>query len=160
MINVFRLLKINYLGNIMTELKILIILHIISAIIFAGYYWLISLKVLPKALKASDFSMLQSFEKPYYITVMIALGIQILTGFRMAMIALPIKSWFDFSNPVSAAISTKFILLGILIVLIGIMKSVWYRNSNLKAAAFGIYLISIVSLLFVWTGVSIRFGGF
>lgn len=144
----------------MTELKILIILHIISAIIFAGYYWLFALKVVPKALKAGDFSMLQSYEKPYHTIVMIFLGIQILTGFRLAMIALQIKSWFDFSNPLSVAISVKFILLGILIALIAILKSVFYRNTNLKGAAFGIYLIAILALIFVWTGVSIRFGGF
>jgi hypothetical protein len=144
----------------MSELKILIFLHILSATIWVGYYLLLAFKTLPMALKNNDFGVMQSFEKPFHNLTMIALLVQVLVGFRMAMLLLPMKQWFNFSDPISSGITLKFILLGLLIVLIGLNKSVFYKRRNLKAAAIINYLITVISVLFIYTGISIRFGGF
>ena len=143
----------------MTEQKILVFIHVLSAAIWAGYYLLLSFKVLPSAIRNNDLDSIKSFEKPYHTLTMIILVLQVLTGFRMAMILMPMGSWFDFANPMSAGISFKFILLGLIIVLIGLNKAVFGRRNNLRGVVVINYLITLCSVLFIYTGVTIRFGG-
>lgn len=141
------------------EMKILLYLHLISAVVFVGYFLLLSFKTVPAALRAKNLQIIKDFEKPLHSIVMNFLIVQILTGFRLSMILLPIGQWFDFSNPISSAISLKLILLGILIIFIVLKKAVFSKKENLAGVITVIILIDIIALLLIWTGVSLRFGG-
>ena len=142
----------------MTELKILVFLHIIAASIWAGGYIILSISILPKSIRQKSTDLIQNFNKSFHTISMIALTIQIITGFRLATLLLPMSNWAEFSNPVALGINTKFLLLFLTVISIIIEKIYLKKSNNINFTAFMIIFITILSVIFIYTGISIRIG--
>ncbi|QXC32046.1 CopD family protein [Aeromonas sp. FDAARGOS 1409] len=104
------------------------------------------------------------FESVYEKIGMPALIIQVITGLYLAYRMLPdVSQWLDFSNPVAHPILLK---LSLLALTLGFAMSARFRviphlsEKNLVTMAWHIIPVTIISILFVITGVSFRTGWF
>lgn len=141
-----------------------LLLHILAATIWTGGHIVLSVVVLPRVLKERSPARLLEFESVYEKIGMPALIIQVITGFYLAYRMLPdVSQWLDFSNPVAHPILLK---LSLLALTLGFAMSARFRviphlsEKNLVTMAWHIIPVTIISILFVITGVSFRTGWF
>jgi putative copper export protein len=143
--------------------KYILLLHILSAAIWTGGHIILATVILPKALKRKSVEIIQNFEMPFERIGIPALIIQVLTGFYMAHTLLPDFSyWFSFLPGLPTLIGLKIILLltTVLLALDARLRLIPKLNeNNLSQLALHIIPVTIISILFVWVGVSIRTGG-
>lgn len=93
-------------------LNYILIAHLLGATIWTGGHLILSLVVLPKALKAQELAGLMAFEEQFEKIGMPALVLQIITGLWMAYRLLPdVSLWFGFDNDLSVLITAKLMLL-------------------------------------------------
>ena len=89
-----------------------------------------------------------------------ALIIQVITGIYLAYSLLPnVSEWFSFSNHISTHVGIKLILLIITIILALHARFKLIPNlseKNLNALAVHIFMVALVAILFVITGLSFR----
>lgn len=143
------------------EYKILLILHTLGACVWVGGHLILALTILPKSLKLKDPEIISTFESMFERIGIPSLIIQVVTGLRLAMISLPIREWFDFSNTISALISIKIILL-----LLTVMLAVHARffiipkldADKLSMLGWHIAGVTVISVLMLLTGLSFRIG--
>lgn len=140
----------------------LLLLHLLAATIWTGGHIVLSVVVLPRALKERSPKALLEFESVYEKIGMPALIVQVLTGFMMAHRLLPdVAQWFNPANPISHPILAK---LGLLILTLGFAISARLRvipnlsPDTLKVMAWHIVPVTVFSILFVVVGVSFRTG--
>lgn len=137
-------------------------LHILAATVWTGGHIVLATTILPKALKTKNVDTLRSFEQGYEKVGIPALIIQITTGIYMAFTLIPqLNMWFDWSNPVAKIISLKLGLLALTAMLavdarLRIIPKLSPQNIN--ALAWHIIPVTIVSILFVFVGVSMKTG--
>jgi len=116
-------------------------LHILGATIWTGGHIILALIVLPKALKESSTKILLDFESVYERIGMPALITQIVTGIYLALnIESDVLNWFNIDNRVTNVILTNL------------------NESNLALMGWHIRAVTIISILFVFVGVSFRTG--
>lgn len=140
---------------------LLIILHTIAASIWIGGHLILSLILVPEALKKRDYLIISNFETRFEKVGIPALLIQVITGIWMAVKYLPVKDWFDFSNSMSALISTKLLLLAATILLALHARLVIIpklTNEKIPLLASHIFLVTLISILFLIVGLSFRLG--
>lgn len=138
---------------------ILVFIHIIAASIWAGGHLILAIRILPKALKKNDFSIIQNFEKSYEPIGIPALLILFVTGFWLIFIRIPnFSDWFSFQEHLPKHLLIKCILLIITLVLAVQARFFLIPNKKLKPLAIHIILVTLVAVLFVLTGVSLRTG--
>ncbi len=146
------------------EYSILILTHILAASIWTGGHLILAIAIVPGALKRKDVQVIQKFEESYEKIGIPALIIQILTGLRLSYLFLPeISDWFGFQSRVSTHITLKFILLGVTLLLAihARLRLVPKLNqNNLRMLTMHILAVTVIAVLFVVVGVSIRVGGF
>ncbi len=140
----------------------LLFFHILGATIWTGGHIVLSVVILPKVLREKSPEQLLNFESVYEKIGMPALIIQVITGFLLASRMLPdTGGWFDFSNPLTHALALKFILLALTA---GFAIDARLRvipnlsEKNLSVMAWHIWPVTILSILFVFAGVSFRTG--
>jgi len=138
----------------------LVILHVIGATIWTGGHLVLSTTVLQKALKLKDKNILLDFEEQYERIGMPALLSQIITGVILA-IYYSNDFWIIFlmDNKIHTIITIKFILLIItsataIHAKIKVLPSL--SNDSLPFMAKHVYIITIVSVIYVITGVLVR----
>lgn len=141
------------------EYKILIILHVLGAAVWVGGHLMLAISILPKALKTKQASLVLDFEKHYEKLGIPALIIQVLTGFRLAMIYQPMSEWFSFSNPTSSLIGYK--LIGLLSIIMLAIHARFFiipklSSSNLGLMGLHIVAVTVISVLMLVWGVSFR----
>lgn len=141
-----------------------LLLHILAATIWTGGHIVLSVVVLPRVLRERSPARLLEFESVYEKIGMPALIIQVITGLYLAYRMLPdVSQWLDFSNPVAHSILLK---LSLLALTLGFAMSARFRviphlsEKNLVTMAWHIIPVTIISILFVITGVSFRTGWF
>lgn len=141
-----------------------LLLHILAATIWTGGHIVLSVVVLPRILRERSPARLLEFESVYEKIGMPALIIQVITGLYLAYRMLPdVSQWLDFSNPVAHPILLK---LSLLALTLGFAMSARFRviphlsEKNLVTMAWHIIPVTIISILFVITGVSFRTGWF
>lgn len=142
-------------------LKWLIILHVLGATIWLGGHLLLCVRYLPEALKKKDPEIIKAFEKKYEIIGLPSLLLQVITGVWMALSVYHVKL-FGFNNPIETTISIKLILLLVIVLLaldVRIFALPRVTKDNLWWLASHIIAVTIISVLFLYFGVSIRFGG-
>ena len=144
-------------------MKFIILLHVLAATIWVGGHLVLAIGILPAVLKNRDFDLLQSFESRYEKVGMPALLILVITGIYMALIYLPFGQWFDFSNHLSKHISLKLIWLGLTVVFA--LNARFRVIPNLSAKTlpvmgFHIISVTLLSILFLITGLSFRLNFF
>lgn len=141
--------------------KWLLIIHVLGATIWVGGHLLLCLRYLPEALKKKDSKIIKAFEKKYEIIGMPALLAQVITGIWMAITVYNVQL-FGVSTPTETAISVKLILLLITIILALIVRFFIFpklTNNNLWLIAIPIITVTIISVLYIYYGIIIRFGG-
>ncbi len=142
-------------------IKLLIVLHVLGACIWAGGHLILCVTILPNAWRNRDIDAIQRFEEPYEKIGIPALVIQQITGVLMALNYLPFSDWRGLDTVMSQHICLKFFLLFITIALA--LHARFFIIPKLKPeniGTLGIHIIGItvIAILFVITGVSVRFG--
>ncbi|MDH3455667.1 MAG: CopD family protein [Gemmatimonadota bacterium] len=145
------------------SLTLLILLHVLGATIWTGGHLVLTLTVLPRALRARDPKIVEEFEGGFERLGIPALVLQVVTGLWLAFRRLPdFGSWFAFDSFVSTYIFVKLMLLVATLALamharLRLLPSL--GPDNLKTLAWHIVAVTILSVLFVVMGVGLRTGG-
>ena len=141
---------------------LLLLLHVLAATIWTGGHIVMSVAILPRAIKERSPEQLLRFESVYEKIGMPALVVQIITGFILAYRLLPdFNQWLNFSNPITQVLATKIILL---VLTFGLAINARFRilpnlsNDNIVLMAWHIAAVTVISILFVVAGVSFRTG--
>jgi len=141
---------------------LLLFLHILSATIWTGGHIVLSVVILPRVLRERSPQKLLEFERVYEKIGMPALVIQIITGLLLAHRLLPdVSQWFNFANPLAHLLAAKLLLLALTFgFAIDAKVRVLPRLSenNLTVMAWHIVPVTVISILFVFTGVAFRAG--
>ncbi len=141
---------------------ILLLFHVLGATIWTGGHIILSVVILPKTLEEKSPQVLLDFESVYEKIGMPALILQIITGLGLAYTIIPdISGWLDLTNPLTHALLLKFILLFFTVVLalharFRVIPNL--RPETLPIMAWHILPMTILSILFVFAGVSFRTG--
>lgn len=141
---------------------ILLFLHLLGATIWTGGHIVLSVVVLPGALRDRAPERLLAFESVYEKIGMPALVVQVVTGIWLAslMLAGP-AAWLDPANPVTRVVALKLVLLALTL---GFAISARWRvlprlsPATLPLMAWHIVPVTLISILFVFVGVSFRTG--
>jgi putative copper export protein len=140
----------------------LLLLHVLAATIWTGGHLVLALAVLPRVLREKSPSELLRFESAYERIGIPALLIQVATGFWLANRMFPDASrWFAFDDPVSRLVGIKLILLAVTVAFaadarLRIIPKL--SEDNLISLTWHIIPVTVVSVLFVIVGVSLRTG--
>lgn len=142
--------------------NIVLFFHLLGATIWTGGHLVLAFTILPTALRNNDIEFISRFESSYEKIGIPALFVQILSGLYLALNLLPdVSQWFNFSNPISRIISYKLIILGFTFILAIDARLRIIPNlspQNLKTLAYHIIPVTLLSVLFVYVGISFRTG--
>ena len=139
-------------------------LHLLFATIWVGGHLVLSIGILPRAIKTKDVTIILNFESIYEKIGIPSLVGQILTGIVLFLMRVENYSvllrWDDFIG--------RHFILKILLLLFTIGLAIHARlrivpklnKENLNILAIHIIAVSIVGVLFVLVGISIRLGIF
>ncbi len=142
---------------------IALFLHVLGATIWTGGHLVLALTWLPRVLRERSPEQLLRFEQGYERIGMPALAMQIVTGLWMAWQLVPsVGAWLSPDTPVARAIALKLSLL-LLTALIAVHAR-FRVIPNLSARtlplmAWHVAAVTLISVVFVAVGVSLRFGG-
>ena len=143
--------------------RFMLTLHVLAATVWVGGHLVLSLSVLPKALRADDPRIVLEFESAYERVGLPALLIQVITGIWLAWRLIPeVGEWFSFSSPIATTIGVKLILLAVTLALAVHARLRLIPNledGSLRPLAFHIVAITAIAVLMVVAGVGFRFGG-
>ncbi|MBI2282046.1 MAG: CopD family protein [Bacteroidetes bacterium] len=137
-----------------------LVLHVLAATVWTGGHLILAIVVLPKILKTKNIQALTEFEENFEKIGIPALIIQVITGIYLAYSLLPnVSEWFSFSNHVSTHVGIKLILLIITVLLaldarFRLIPNLSEKNSI--SLAVHIFMVTLVAILFVITGLSFR----
>jgi len=143
---------------------LLLFFHLLFATIWVGGHLVLSMGILPQAIKTKDVSIIINFESIYEKIGIPSLIGQILTGIILFLIRVEnysvLFNWHDFIG--------RHFILKILLLFITLGLAIHARlriipklnKENLNILAIHIIAVSIVGVLFVLVGISIRLGIF
>lgn len=141
--------------------KWLVILHVLGATIWVGGHLILSVRLLPESLRKKDPDTIKAFEQKYEPIGIPSLVLQVITGVWMALHSYN-SNLIGFANGIDTAISVKLILL-LTIVLLAIHARFFIlpklSAGNLVLLAGYIIMVTLISVVLLYLGVSIRFGG-
>lgn len=142
--------------------KYMLLLHVLAATVWTGGHLILSITILPRALKERSPSDLLRFETGYERIGIPALIIQVITGVWLAYKLMPdVSMWFGFGSPVSQLIALKLILL-LLTVLFAIDARLRIipnlTEQNMMSLVYHIIPVTVIAVLFIIVGVSFRTG--
>lgn len=148
----------------MTQFGYLLILaHLLGASVWVGGHLVLALRILPQALAAGETAPVERFERAFEPLGLPAFAVQIVTGLWLALRLIPEPAlWFDLSDPVARAILLKLACLAASIALALHARLVLIPRLDartLPALGQHIRAITLVAVVFVIAGASIRFGG-
>ncbi len=142
---------------------ILLVLHVLGATIWTGGHMVLATAVLPGVLREQAPDKLLAFESKFERIGMPALIVQIVTGLLLAHHLLPdVAQWVNFANPVTHVIAAKLGLLAVtfLFALDAKLRVIprLQEPGKLRDMAWHIVPVTLMSILFVVVGVSVRTG--
>lgn len=149
----------------MSEIHVLLILHLLSATIWIGGHIILCVIVLPQVWREQAVEKLFSFESKYEWIGMPALLILLLTGVRMAYLYnVKMTNWFAFETPIERVISLKLsLIIGIVLLALNAQFYVLPRlKSDIKKLplmAFHMITVTLISLAMLILGSFVRYGG-
>ena len=147
----------------MSPYKAVIVIHVLSATIWTGGHLVLSLGFLPRALREKRPEIIEQFESRFEPIGIPSLVIQILTGLWLGIFydSQPL-GWFTFRGSIATHLSLKVILV-VLTLLLAIHARFRIlpklRPENLKTLAFHIIAVTLIGVMLLILGVSIRTGG-
>ena len=143
--------------------QLAVTLHLLGATVWTGGHLVLATTVLPRALRAKDPAILSRFEHGYEKLGIPALIVQIGTGLWLAHHRLPdVGAWFSFESSVAVHI---FLKLALLAGTVGLAVDARLRlvhtldAKKLPVLAFHIILVTVLAVLFLLVGASLRTGG-
>lgn len=141
---------------------LVVFLHVLGASVWVGGHLVLAISVLPRALKSRRPEIVLAFERGFERVGMPALLLQAVTGLWLAHRYLPaIADWFTLGARIPAHILAKLALLaGTLALAASARWRVIPRLSpdTLPTLAWHIALVTLIAVLFVAVGVSVRTG--
>lgn len=147
----------------MAMYRLFVILHLLGAAVWVGGHLVLSLSVLPRALRMRNPSIVLDFESGYERIGIPALLVQVVTGLWLAQQWAPdIAEWFLPSTPQARLISIKLALLAATIALAAHARlRIIPRldSANLPLLAVHVVVVTLLSVAFLVVGVAIRTGG-
>lgn len=145
----------------MTDDYLLLLFHLLGATVWTGGHLVLTFAVLPRALADRDPGVITAFESRFERLGLPALAIQVVTGLVLAHRAIGLDNLLD-DNGVARAVLVKVVLL---VVTLGLAADSRLRliprlsADTLPKLAWHIRLVTVVAVLFVVVGATIRFGG-
>jgi len=146
-----------------TVYRLLVILHLLGATVWVGGHLVLSLVVLPRALRTRDASVVAEFESGYERIGLPALLLQVITGVWLALHWVPdIRTWLA---PASLHGWLVLVKLGLLAATLALAAHARFRlvptldAGALSTLAFHIVGVTLLGVAMLITGVAIRTGG-
>ncbi|MBT8258720.1 MAG: CopD family protein [Bacteroidia bacterium] len=143
----------------MLFIKIVIFIHLICATVWAGGHLILSIGFLPPAIKKQDFTIIESFESRYERIGIPSLLLLLITGIILSFHYCPQFLEFALNDHYTRHIFIKFILLILTIILAVHARFYLIPKRNINTLSWHILLVTLIALLFVFTGFSARSGG-
>ncbi len=143
--------------------KVALLLHILGASVWTGGHLVLSLTILPRALRRRDPDVIRGFEEGYERIGLPSLAIQVVTGLWLAHRLMPrLADWFSFTTIASTHVALKLLLLLLTVVLamharLRIIPRLSERT--LPMLAGHVIAVTVLAVLFVLLGVGFRTGG-
>jgi putative copper export protein len=143
--------------------RLLVILHLVGATIWLGGHLVLSLVVLPRALRQRDPAVIREFESGYERIGLPALLVQALTGVWLALHWVPqIGDWFT-----PASLHTRLILvkLALLAATVALAAHARFRvlpgldATTLPLLGYHVVAVTVLAVAMLIVGVAIRTGG-
>lgn len=141
-------------------MKWLVFFHVLGATIWVGGHLIVCFRHLPAALLEKNPNIITSFEEKFEILGIPALIVQVITGIWMAILYK--IEWFSFKNSIETIVSLKLILL-LITVGLAIHARLFLipklRKETLGLLAIHIISVTLIAVIMVYLGISVRFGG-
>jgi putative copper export protein len=141
---------------------LIVFLHVLGASVWVGGHLVLTLSVLPRALKSRQPEILLAFERGFERVGMPALLLQVVTGLWLAHRSLPVLAdWFTLGARIPAHILAK---LALLVATLAVAASARWRviprlsPDTLPTLAWHVALVTLFAVLLVAVGVSLRTG--
>ncbi|AWT48742.1 copper resistance protein CopD [Psychrobacter sp. YP14] len=126
-------------------LNYLLIAHLLGATVWTGGHLILSLVILPQALRNKELGALMAFEAQFEKIGMPAFVLQALTGVAMIHKMLPdVSMWFDTRNDIGLLVSIKLTLL--LLTLLVALHARFRVIPQLTAARLNFFALHIVAV--------------
>ncbi|MCC7461709.1 MAG: CopD family protein [Gammaproteobacteria bacterium] len=142
--------------------KYILLLHVLGATIWTGGHLVLAIAVLPQVLRQRSPAALRAFESAFEKIGMPALVLQVATGLWLAYSMVPdVHAWIAADDFVTRMILTKLLLLAATVLIAADARlRIIPRLSprTLPALARRVVAVTVLSVLFVATGVSFRTG--
>jgi len=143
--------------------RLLVVLHLLGASVWVGGHIVLSLVVLPRALRARNTSIVREFESGYERIGIPALLLQALTGVWLALHWVPdMSTWLA---PTSLHGWLIVVKLGLLAATLALAAHARLRlvptldAAGLPGLARHIVAVTLLGVAMLMTGVAIRTGG-
>jgi putative copper export protein len=143
--------------------KWLVMLHVLGAAVWIGGHAVVLAVVIPAARRSRDVGPVREFERAFGKLARASLGTQVLTG---AILASPwIGGW---GNVLSTPTPVSHLVLGKIALVAAIVGLAAHASRRMLPAltpatlgrfALHAWIVTVLSILLVVSGVSIRFGG-
>lgn len=142
--------------------RLLVVLHLLGAAVWVGGHLVLSLSVLPRALRARDPAIIREFESGFERLGIPALLVQVVTGLWLAHHWVPdVGGWFSPSTPAARLILLKLALLAATVALaVHARLRVIPRldAATLRVLAYHIVAVTLLGVALLVVGVAIRTG--
>ena len=143
---------------------LILFLHLAGACIWVGGHLVLATRILPRALRERRAAIIRDFEQAYESVGMPALVTQVLTGLWLAhrILGGSAAAWFGSTGP-ARVVQVKLALLAATVALAVHAKTrVIPRlcDDNLPLMAGHIIGVTVLGVLFVLAGASLRLGGY
>jgi putative copper export protein len=143
--------------------RLLVVLHLLGASIWLGGHLVLSLAVLPRALRARDPSIVRDFEAGYERIGLPALLVQVVTGLWLAHHWVPgLRSWLSPASPQAWGILGKLACLAATLALAAHARLRIIPKldaQTLPLLAWHVAAVTLLAFGFLVLGVAIRTGG-
>jgi len=143
--------------------RLFVALHLLGSAVWVGGHLVLSLSVLPRALRLRSPAIVQEFEEGFERIGIPSLLLQVATGLWLAYFRLPdVASWFFPSSQQAAFILVKLALLTATVALaaharLRIIPKL--DSANLRFLAYHVAAVTLLGVAFLIVGVAIRTGG-
>jgi putative copper export protein len=137
---------------------VLLVLHVLGATVWTGGHLVLSLTVLPRALRAGDPRVVHEFESGFEKLAIPALAMQVATGLALAFRRLPdAGDWLALDYPANHVLAK----LALLAATVGLAVHARLRvlpdldRERLRLLAWHVVPVTVLAVLLVVVGVSL-----
>lgn len=142
--------------------KLVVMLHLLGASVWVGGHLILSVVVLPPALRTRDPGPVRAFEERFEKIGLPALALQVFTGLWLAHYWLPdFARWFTFQTPQATLVFAKLGLLALTAALglhARLVLIPQLTAATLPRLAAHILAVTLLAVGFVIAGSGIRLG--